>query len=176
MPLDVDAASVTGSWWRHIPHDGDVWYRPPHPADGRWQRGSIVEAVYLGDSPETVWAEWYRLLAEYALRPSIHMPRDLWRWRVRMPKVADLSTAGRLERVGLTTPPPGRGSWPAYQPVGEQLHAEGWRALIAPSAARPDEGKVLCCFRTTPIVRGLTPVPPPEEVSDPPPPPQGLRT
>jgi hypothetical protein len=176
MTLDVDATAVTGTWWRHIPRDGDVWYRPSDPADGRWQRGSSVEAIYLADSPDTVWAEWYRLLAEYALRPSIHLPRDLWRWRVELPRVADLSTDGRLDRVGLTVPPPGRGSWPLYQAVGERLFADGWPALLAPSAARPEHGRVLCCFRTRPIVDGLVPVPPPEPVDSPPVPPRGLRT
>ena len=176
MALDVDATAVAGIWWRHIPHDGDVWYRPSDPADGRWQRGTAVEAIYLADSPDTVWAEWYRLLAEYALRPSIHLPRDLWRWRVRLPRVADLSTPEKLSRVGLTVPPPGSGSWPAYQPIGERLHTEGWPALLAPSAARPKDGRVLCCFRMKPIVEGVVPVPPPELVDEPPPPPRGLRT
>jgi RES domain-containing protein len=176
MALDVDDTAVTGSWWRHIPHDGDVWYRPPHAADGRWQRGAVVEALYLADSPDTVWAEWYHLLAEYALRPSIHLPRDLWRWRVKLPRVADLSTPEKLDRVGLTIPPPGRGSWPAYQAIGEQLHAEGWPALIAPSAARPESGLVLCCFRKGPLVDGLLPLPPPELYDEAPAPPQGLRT
>ncbi len=176
MPLDVDATAVTGIWWRHIPHDGDVWHRPRLAADGRWQRGSVNEAFYLAESPDTVWAEWYRLLAEYALRPSIHMPRDLWRWRARLARVADLSSAERLARVGLTVPPPGRDSWPAYQQVGQQLHAEGWPALIAPSAARPQDGRVLCCYRTAAVVEGLVPVPPPEVYDEPPAPPRGLRT
>ena len=34
-------------------------------------------------------------------------------------------------------PTPNRRSWPAFQTVGEQLLRDGWRGLLAPSAARP---------------------------------------
>jgi hypothetical protein len=176
MALDVDATAISGVWWRHIPHGGDIWYRPPHPGDGRWQRGSVVEGLYLADSPETAWAEWYRMLAEYALRPNVHMPRDLWRFEIDMKQVANLSGSAQLARVGLPVPPPGRASWPPYQRIGEGVFAEGWPALIAPSAARPDAGLVVCVFREVDRVPGLTPVPPPEVHLEPPPPPRGLRT
>jgi hypothetical protein len=44
----------------------------------RWQRGAIVDAVYLGDAAETVWAEWYRHLAEAGIPPAARLPgRDL---------------------------------------------------------------------------------------------------
>ncbi|MBI5477559.1 MAG: RES family NAD+ phosphorylase [Deltaproteobacteria bacterium] len=176
MPLDVDSASVAGVWWRHIPGGGEVHYRAPHPADGRWQRGAVVEALYFADSPETAWAEWYRFLAEFALRPTEQMPRDLWRWRVTLPRVADLRGFRRLQRVGLQVPPPGRAGWGPFQQVGEALHREGWPALIAPSAARPDVGRILCVLRTTRIVAGVRPVPPPRRLRKPPAPPTGMRT
>jgi hypothetical protein len=47
-------------WWRHVPTGADVYFEPPDPADNRWQRGTIVEALYFADSEATVWAEWYR--------------------------------------------------------------------------------------------------------------------
>ena len=62
----------------------------PHPADNRWQRGEVVDALYFADSEETVWAEWYRFLAEAGLPPRQALPRDLWRWRIELPEVADL--------------------------------------------------------------------------------------
>jgi hypothetical protein len=88
--LDVDATSLAGIWYRQIPAGGDPLYRPPHPADSRWQRSAIVDAMYLADSESTAWAEWYRAL-----------PRDLWRWEVDLPRVADLSTGAQRARVGL---------------------------------------------------------------------------
>lgn len=176
MPLDVDATAVSACWWRHVPDGGAIWFRSPHAADGRWQRGELVEGFYLADSPATAWAEWYRMLAEYALRPTVGMPRDLWRLQVELPRAADLRTAERLARVGLAVPRPGTADWASFQRVGGQLWAEGWPALLAPSAARPADGTVLCVFRTSDTVPGLTPLPPPEIHLEPPPPPRGLRT
>jgi hypothetical protein len=70
---DVDATSISGTWFRHIPAGADIFYEPPDPPDNRWQRGSVVEAVYFADSEETAWAEWYRSspkLASHLIRGS----------------------------------------------------------------------------------------------------------
>jgi hypothetical protein len=74
--------------------------------------------------------------------------RDLWAWVVEPGlQVADFRSAERLRRVDLPVPRPGRNTWPPYQAVGEALWREGWRGLLAPSAARPMGGVVLCLFR-----------------------------
>jgi hypothetical protein len=99
----------------------------------------------------------------------------VWHYRVRKLEVADLSTPGRLARVGLTAPRPGRRRWPPYQNVRETLWPEGWRGLLAPSAARPD-GLVVCLFVEDPTVLPAEPLPPPRVVSEPPTPPTGMRT
>ena len=106
----------------------------------RWQRGEIVAALYLADTPETAWAEWYRHLAERAVPPMQTLPRALWRWAVELERVADLRTRGRAPRrfglVGSAARPrrlAGRSSAPA-----RRCNAAGWPALVAPSAARPD--------------------------------------
>lgn len=174
--LDVDSVSVSGVWWRHIPAGGDVYYEPPHPADNRWQRGSVVEALYFGDSPDTVWAEWYRYLAEAGLPPKQGLPRDLWRWEISLPDVADLSDDTRLTRVGLPPPVPTRTQWPQYQPVGEDLFDQDWHAILAASAARPEHGQTLCVFRTSREVPGTRPVNPPETIEEPPVVPTGMHT
>lgn len=153
----------------------DVLYEPPHPADNRWQRGSVVGALYFADSEQTVWAEWYRYLAEPGLAPKKGLPRDLWRWEISLADVADLSDDARLARVGLPGLQPTRLQWPTFQPVGEQLHHDGWPALVSASAARP-EGRVLCVFRTAPSMPGTRPVPPPTTVHEPPVVPTGMHT
>ena len=173
--MDVDSTPLTGIWFRHIPAGGDAYYQPPHPADNRWQRGAVVEALYFADSEHTAWAEWYRYLAEAALPPKQGLPRDLWRWEIALPEVADLSGEDRLARVGLPRLQPTRLQWPTFQPVGEQLHHESWPALVSYSAARP-EGRTLCVFRTARDVPGIAPVPPPTTVEDPPVVPTGMRT
>ena len=134
-----------------------------------------MDALYLADSEDTVWAEWYRHLAELGVPPDEQMPRRLWQWDAVV-RVANLSTAARLARVGLPPLSPGRKTWPPYQAVGEGLWSEGWAGLVAPSAARPS-GKILCLFkeRRERIVR-VRPVGRGRRVQRPPAPPIGMTT
>ena len=174
MPFDVAPTRVRGRWVRHTyPGSPALPLRDP-PPDNRWQRGAVVDALYLAADEPTAWAEWYRHLAEPDLPPTEQMPRDLWTWEVDC-EVADLSNEELLARVGLTPPRPGRRTWPPYQRVGETLHAEGWPGLLAPSAARPGH-LVICLFRPTAGLSGARPVPPPVRVDVPPAPPTGMTT
>jgi RES domain-containing protein len=174
VALDVTAVAVRGRWVKHTYPGSLALPQRDLPPDNRWQRGSVTDALYLADSEQTAWAEWYRHLAELAIPPLAQMPRELWSWQVDV-EVADLSSDEKLAAVGLQPPSPNRAGWRAYQLVGEQISAEGWPGLLAPSAARP-VGKVLCLFRDEQHVSGATPSPPPREVREPPPPPPGLVT
>lgn len=170
----VSALRVKGRWFRHShPGSSPLPLREP-PPDNRWQRGEIVDALYLADAEATAWAEWYRHLAELMIPPLAQMPREPWTWRVDT-DVADLSTPEHLAKLGLAPPPPGRHTWADYQQAGERLAQEGWAGLIAPSAAKPD-GKILCLFRTGEEIPGAQPLPNPQRIDQPPPPPTGLRT
>jgi hypothetical protein len=160
LPLDVDPVDVGGVWFRHIPHRGSVWWRADPAPDGRWQRGTAIAGFYLADSRESAWAEWHRQLAELGLRPEAMLPRDLWRMTVNVDDIANLGDEARLTRVGLLSPQPSRSEWPSFQAVGEQLHAEGWRGVLAPSAARA-EGRILCLFREAEKIDGVKAKPPP---------------
>jgi RES domain-containing protein len=142
--LDVDAAPVASLGWRHSPYQADLLGCSPEPSDGRWQHGAEVRGLYLADEPETAIAEWYRLLAERGLPPRYAVPFELHSWDFDL-TLADLRDAGRLQRVGLTPPRPGRRTWGSYQDVGDQLHREGWDGLLAPSAARPNN-LIVCIF------------------------------
>ena len=138
----------TGTWLRHIPAGSDPLYRPPTPADGRWQRGATIEGIYLGAEEATVWAEWYRWLAELEIEPLRGLPRELWRYRASLSSVADLTSAETLASLGLPAVAPSRDQWPLFQDIGEQLHAAGCDGLLYHSAARPG-GLALCVFRAT---------------------------
>jgi hypothetical protein len=175
MGLDVDRVPVTGTWVRHLPAGGDPLYRPAEPGDFRWQRGAVVEGLYLAADEATVWAEWYRWLAEARRSPRSALPRDLWRFQVRLEQVADLTGTEALARVGLAAPMPTREQWPAHQAVGERLFADGWQGVLYASAARPP-GRALCVFRTACEIAGVTPLAPPVRHDDPPLVPTGLRT
>jgi hypothetical protein len=147
--------------------DAPAWPDRDPPPNSRWQRGSVVDALYLADSEGTAWAEWYRHLAEAGVPPDEQLPRRLWQWDV------DLA---RLDRVGLPVPSPGRRTWKAFQAVGETLWAEGWSGLLAPSAARP-RGRSLCLFRPGGAhAEGARPVGRGRLIERPPAPPTGLTT
>ena len=174
MASDVAAIAVRGRWLKHTYPDSPPLPKREPPPDNRWQRGDVVDALYLADSEDTVWAEWYRHLAERAIPPLAQMPRDFWTWKVDI-EVADLSTPERLTAVGLSSPKPGHQAWPAFQRVGEGLWKGGWPGLLAPSAARP-EGRILCLFRDADGIRGAKAKDPPHRITEPPPPPTGLQT
>lgn len=176
MPLlDVDVGAVHDIFVRHIPRGVSPLYEPIDPADGRFQRGSVIEAWYFADEPDTAWAEWYRALAGTGLAPAHALPRDLWRWRIDFERVALLDTEERLSRVGLPAPLPTQAQWPACQAVGEALYAEGFEALLVAAAARPAHHN-LVVFRTERQVAGCTPQSPPLQMDDAPPVPRGMRT
>jgi RES domain-containing protein len=175
LQLDVDAATVEGHWWRHVPAGADPARRPEPAGDNRWQHGAIVDALYLADSPDCVWAEWYRHLAEAGLPPLVTLPRDLWHYQVTSLPVADLSDPARLARVGLSAPRPGRRSWPPFQVVGEELHRQGWHGLLTSSAARP-ASQVLVVFLPEPVLPVEVVPLGYSRIGQPPPPPTGMRT
>jgi hypothetical protein len=175
MTADVIAVAVTGTWWRHLPAGGDPAHRIDRPADGRWQRGATVAAVYLAGDADTCWAEWFRRLAEDAVAPLDALPRDLWRFAVTLDGVAALDSDERLARVGLRPPVPSRSDWRAYQAVGERLWSDGYAGVLYASAARPG-GRALCVFRPGRALPGMRAVPPAARQSVPPVPPRGLRT
>lgn len=176
MALDLERTTVQGRWLRHTPTGVNPAARPVPPDDNRWQRGHVSDALYLCQDVDCVWAEWYRHLAERGVPPQRSLPRDLWTYEIDLLEVADLSTAPRLARIGLSEPRPGRRSWPPFQAVGEQLYREGFAGLLAPSAARP-ESLVLCVFipggdpPDQVALRG-----PARRVEEVPVPPRGMRT
>ncbi len=167
---------MADTWWRINHPGGDPLFWSDEPADGRWQRGDVVRALYLADSPETAWAEWYRHTSELGVPPQNRMPRDLWRFDVDLANVADLTAGNALAKRGIRSLAPSRRQWPRTQLIGEEAWLSGFMALLAPSAAHAD-GRVLAVFRTQPgAVSGVKAIRPPKKVKDLPALPAGLRT
>lgn len=144
------------------------------PADGRWQRGSVVRGLYLADTEATAWAEWYRHTAELGVPPARRLPRETWRISVNVTDVADLSDTATLALHGITDLRPTRRQWPQTQPVGETYYRAGFRGLLTPSAAEV-AGRVLTIFRPLPVLPGIRAIPPPNRYDDLPAVPTGLR-
>ena len=130
------AVLVTGTWYRHVPAGAAPMPGRPAP-DGRWQRGEQVAGVYLAQDRDTVWAEWYRALAELGEPPDSRLPRDLWRFRIQLEQVADLSAPAALRVLGLPDMLPDRSQWPAFQDAGARLAQEGFRAVLFARAHVP---------------------------------------
>lgn len=170
---------VQGTWWRISRTDTDPLFWSTEPADGRWQRGSVVRGLYLGDSEATVWAEWYRHSSEAGVPPQQRLPRAVWRIEVDIDDVADLTAPGILAGEGIPRLDPTRRQWRRTQPIGEASWREGARGILAPSAARQG-GTVLAIFRATVDAKhhidGVRAVPPPKRVRTLPALPPGLRT
>ncbi|MEO8273722.1 MAG: RES family NAD+ phosphorylase [Chloroflexota bacterium] len=170
---------IQGTWWRIARADSDPLFWSTEPADGRWQRGSVVRALYLGDSEATVWAEWYRHTSEAGVPPQQRLPRAIWRVDVDVADIADLTAPGILAGEGIARLDPTRRQWPKTQPIGEACWREGARGVLAPAAAR-EKGRVLAIFRPadgpTDSIEGVVAVPPPRRFTSLPPLPPGLRT
>lgn len=153
--LLVDKINVTGTWYRHIRHlegapTDPLWLATAREGASRWQRDGVVRALYLADSIETTWAEWYRHLAEAAVEPSEALPREVWRFEINLSAAANLSTPQRIRRTGLPWPTrPTRETWPECQDVGHRLYAAGYPGLLTISAARSGtpRGRTVCIFR-----------------------------
>ncbi len=109
-----------------------------------------VEGIYLAAEEATVWAEWYRWLAELEIEPLRGLPRELWRYRASLSSVADLTSTETLAALGLPTAVPSRDQWPLFQDVGEQLHAADCDGLLYYSAARPGDCACACSAPTRP--------------------------
>ena len=103
------------------------------------------------------------------------LPRDLWRFRVALEQVADLSQPAALRALGLPEMLPDRSQWAAFQDAGARLAQKGFRAVLFRSSARP-AGLCLCAFGTEEGFAGVTPIGPPERVPAAPAPPRGMRT
>jgi hypothetical protein len=148
---------------------------PGHPAgDGRWQRGEQLAGLYVAQDPDTVWAEWYRALAELGERPEERLPRDLWKFTVNV-RVADLSTSAALRSLGLPDLLPDRSQWPAFQDAGHRVAAEGFAGVLFRSSARPD-GLCVCVFASDPGFPGVHATGSPKRITVAPVVPRGMRT
>jgi RES domain-containing protein len=166
---------VQGTWWRITRGDSDPLFWTTEAADGRWQRGSVVRALYLGDSEATVWAEWYRHTSEAGVPPQQRLPRAIWKMEVDIDDVADLTAPGILAGEGINRLDPTRRQWPKTQPIGESYWREGARGVLAPAAAR-EGGTVLAIFRSDAMIPGVRAVPRPKRFTSLPALPPGLRT
>ena len=80
--------------------------------NGQDELFAALSGERLAQDPDTVWAEWYRALAELGEPPDLRLPRDLWRFSLTLQRVADLSRRAALRALDLPDPEPDRAQWP----------------------------------------------------------------
>ena len=133
----IPAVPTTGDWYRHVRAGAPPM--PGHPAPGgRWQRGEQLAALYVAQDPATVWAEWYRALAELGEPPDARLPRDLWRFSLHLPRVADLSQPRRCERSACrTSSPSGRSGPRSRKPARCSQPTVSTASCSAPAHGQP---------------------------------------
>ncbi len=127
VPLEGEAFRHLGPGYEALGTDG------ARIRGGRWNPPESYPVLYLALSAETAAAELYRLAARQATPPENLLPRHLWRYRVRLGQVLDLTRG--LERVGLAQADLVAKDMRRCQAVGEAAHDLGFEALRAPSAA-----------------------------------------
>ena len=151
---------------------------PGHPApDGRWQRGEQLAGLYLAQDPDTVWAEWYRALAELGEPPDRAAPaRPVAVLAEPAARRRPARGPRRCERSACRTSSPIAAQWPAFQDAGARLAADGFEGVLFCSSARP-AGLCVCVFGTGDGFAGRAARSgSPERISAAPVPPRGMRT
>ncbi|MBV9193915.1 MAG: RES family NAD+ phosphorylase [Solirubrobacterales bacterium] len=173
MGAHIRRVPVSGTWVRHVPAGGRALGTGRRGTAGRFHRPGEI-ALYLADSMETAWAEWYRALAERGRSPADDLPRDVYRISVRLRDVVDVSAAAGRKGLGLPAQMrPAASQRPAFQELAATLRAEEAQGVLYRSAAR-SRAPCLCVFE--PGLSMLRIEGEPMRVLSRPPPPRGLRT
>ncbi len=140
MNLDgVDVASVTGTFYRHSDLKtqdlvGSV------ASTGRWGSSKHHRVLYLGRPKDAVIREAYKRLVDSVpgMEPSMVAARMFLHCGVDIDNVVDLRTEHSLEVLDISgdvlVGDPG-----PCQVVGDLAFENGYKGVIAPSAAGPGE-------------------------------------
>lgn len=111
---------------------------------GRWNPPNSFPVLYLALERATAAAEFYRR-AQREGRPAADLlPRRLYRYRVELDAVLDLTGPGGLGKAGLFPADISSDDLSSCQAVGDAAHYLGFEAILAPSAT--SAGRNLAVF------------------------------
>lgn len=137
------ASRFIGCVWRHIPSGG-------HPlntryilrARGRWNRESMYGCLYTALDVAGALAELRKLLLGIGMTGLSLKARELVSIAIEVAPVLDLSSRSRRIRYGISLNSL-RGDreqdLEACRKIADRARSEGYRAILAPSAARRSE-------------------------------------
>lgn len=136
MAPSPESRQLDSEAFRYANYDTPLWARP-NTRDGRWHRAHGTAHQYLSLSVDGAWAELVRsenlrTAGEIAL---VRMP--MWVLRVREGRLADYSTFEKAEQAGFPPDALVDEDYGRCQEEGDRLRDEGFRGVLAPSAALP---------------------------------------
>jgi RES domain-containing protein len=153
----VDAlgtVSFEGHAFRHVSRDRDprsgVGARL---SGGRWNPRDSFSTLYLGLEISTVVAEFNRLAERQALAPTDFLPRDLYRFDVRLERLLDLRGADARSALDVTDERLRATDAAFCQEIGAAAHTLAHEGVIAPSAT--GNNTVLAVFLDNLLPRSL---------------------
>ncbi|HUN79421.1 MAG TPA: RES family NAD+ phosphorylase [Solirubrobacteraceae bacterium] len=134
--MGASRATYNDVAFRWSDYDVPLWTRP-NTSPLRWNRAHQDATQYLSVTPEGSWAELIR--SERLRTPEelrlVSMP--LWVLRIRETNLADYSTFERAQDAGFPPEALVGEDYERCEAEAERLRDNGFRGVLAPSAALP---------------------------------------
>ena len=137
VPVAVSAFRQVAPGMPPLWHDAGLGGAPTQ-SDGRWHRRGVGFAQYFSLSPAGAWAELIRYFGLRSPEQVVEQRRSLWHAHVEVEDVADLSTFDRWVACGLDPMDAVSDDHAGCQRVAQGLVEQGYRGVLAPSAALPE--------------------------------------
>lgn len=101
---------------------------------GRWNPPDSFPVLYTATDPSAAALEVYRTASRFGVRVVDLLPRHLTTIRVRLERVANLSSPANLTYIGLSASALLDDDLRLCQALGDAVHYLGFEAVLAPSA------------------------------------------
>lgn len=136
----VSARTFDGTAFRHLapkydPRSGEG----ARLHGGRFNPPGSYPVLYLCSTRPCVVAELVRFGRTQAIGVNALLPRSLYRYRVRLTRVLDLTDEAVLTSLEITRELVVGEGWAATQKLGATAYRLGWQAVLAPSATGTDQ-------------------------------------
>lgn len=129
----IDFDDVAFRWSNY---DVPLWTRP-NTSPLRWNRARQDTTQYLSLSPEGSWAELIRAEGLHTVGELELISMPMWILRVRETGIADYSSPEKAQAAGFPPQALIEEDYERCQAEGGRLREQGFRGVLAPSAALP---------------------------------------
>lgn len=122
--------------FRYSDYDTPLWARP-NSSNGRWHVVADGPTQYLSISVEGSWAELIRAEALHAEQEVALVRMPMWVLEIHVQNIADYATFEKAEAAGFPPDALVDDNYTHTQAEAVRLRSEGFRGVLAPSAALP---------------------------------------